>query len=266
MDARRIIIGDVHGHYDGLMTLLEALAPGQKDQVYFLGDLIDRGPKSAQVVEFVRQSTYHCLRGNHEQLMLGALLNGKVNPQMWTAWRYSGGEATVKSYVELGLLPNEHLAWIKTLPLYLDLGDVWLVHAGVDPTLPLEEQTQEQFCWIRREFHNSTKPYFVNKLIITGHTITFTFPGIKPGQIVKGEGWLDIDTGVYHPKSGWLTALDLSYYRVYQVNVFSHQVRILPFDEVVSLINLPLPENNFTPHADTTNHQHSKKEIIHSTH
>lgn len=55
MNNKRIIIGDIHGHYDGLMTLLEAIAPGRNDMVYFLGDLIDRGPKSSQVVEFVKK-------------------------------------------------------------------------------------------------------------------------------------------------------------------------------------------------------------------
>ncbi|NEP44268.1 MAG: serine/threonine protein phosphatase, partial [Okeania sp. SIO2H7] len=70
---RRIIIGDVHGHYDGMIALLEAIAPGKKDEVYFLGDLIDRGPKSAQVVDFVRKSPYKCLLGNHEHMMLNAM-------------------------------------------------------------------------------------------------------------------------------------------------------------------------------------------------
>ena len=66
MKSKRIIIGDIHGHYDGLMTLLEAIAPGRNDMVYFLGDLIDRGPKSSQVVEFVKNSPYQCILGNHE--------------------------------------------------------------------------------------------------------------------------------------------------------------------------------------------------------
>ena len=53
ISQRRIIIGDVHGHYDTLNLLLEAIAPNSEDQVYFLGDLIDRGPQSSQVVDFV---------------------------------------------------------------------------------------------------------------------------------------------------------------------------------------------------------------------
>lgn len=247
MDHRRIVIGDVHGHYDGLMLLLEAIAPSSDDRVYFLGDLIDRGPKSAQVLDFVQHSPYQTLLGNHEQLMLDALSGASVDMRAWQSWLYSGGDATVASYRDTGMMPYKHLDWLRSLPTYLDLGDIWLVHAGVHPTMPISEQSSEQLCWIRKEFHTISKPYFPNKLIITGHTITFTFEGVRPGELVRGQGWLDIDTGAYHPKSGWLTGFDFSYRRVYQVNVFNNQVRILPFDEVVRQLRppqlaLPTPE------------------------
>jgi serine/threonine protein phosphatase 1 len=232
---RRIFIGDVHGHYDGLMVLLEAIAPGSEDMVYFVGDLIDRGPQSADVVEFVQNSPYQCVLGNHEQLLLEAFPEGRQNNPALAAWLYSGGRATVASYGKTGI-PVDHLDWMRTLPIYLDLGDVWLVHAGVDPKLPLEKQTSEHFCWIRDEFHSITQPFFPNKTIITGHTITFTLPGIKPGKLAKGPGWLDIDTGVYHPMSGWLTAVDLTQKKVYQVNVFQYSVRTLSLHEAVRTI------------------------------
>ncbi|GBD54017.1 serine/threonine protein phosphatase [Microcystis aeruginosa NIES-298] len=73
MSSRRIIIGDVHGQYDALLQLMEAIAPQEKKPVYFLGDLIDRGLNSAEVVEFVRQHRYGCLLGNHEQMLLEVL-------------------------------------------------------------------------------------------------------------------------------------------------------------------------------------------------
>ncbi len=239
MPKRRIIIGDVHGHYDGMMTLLEHLGPGAADEVYFLGDLIDRGPKSAEVVEFVKNSPYQCIMGNHEQLMLNALPQEGQNPQAWQAWLYSGGHATITSYQEAQMMPREHLQWMRSLPPYLDLGDLWLVHAGVHPHLPLEEQTVSEFCWIRREFHNIARPYFPDKLIIIGHTITFTFDGVEPGTLVEGSGWLGIDTGVYHAKSGWLTGVDMMDRKVYQVNVFDHTVRTLPLDEMVTHLKPP---------------------------
>jgi serine/threonine protein phosphatase 1 len=232
---RRIIIGDVHGHYKGLMTLLEAISPGESDRVYFLGDLIDRGPDSARVVDFVQQSPYQCLLGNHEQLMIDAFPNGRpFNPAL-QAWLYSGGRSTVASYGDSGIL-LDHLNWMKTLPCYLDLGDLWLAHAGVHPLLPIEAQTTQEFCWIRDEFHSCSQPYFADKLIITGHTITFTLPRVLPGELAQGPGWLDIDTGAYHPKSGWLTGLDMTNRLVYQVNVFTHATRILQLDEVTTRI------------------------------
>ena len=150
---RRIVIGDVHGHYDGLMHLLEAIAPGSDDQVYFLGDLIDRGPQSSQVVNFVQQSSYHCLLGNHEQMLLDVVCNKPVSAQAQQAWLYSGGHATVASYQD-ATIPQSHLDWMLQLPTHLDLGDIWLAHAGVNPRIPLEKQTAEQFCWVRDEFHS----------------------------------------------------------------------------------------------------------------
>lgn len=235
-NARRIVISDVHGHYDTLMALLNAIAPSQDDQIYFLGDLIDRGPKSAQVVEFVKQNSYACLMGNHEQMMLDSFPKGQVYPPAMQAWLYNGGQETLESYGELGV-SLEHLDWIQNLPAYLDLGDAWLVHAGVNPDLPIEAQTTQEFCWIRKEFHSIRKPYFADKLIVTGHTITFTLPGVEPGQIAQGQGWLDIETGAYHPKSGWMTALDINHKVVYQVNVFKKRsFRSMPLAQAAAQV------------------------------
>ncbi|MEB3213187.1 MAG: metallophosphoesterase family protein [Leptolyngbyaceae bacterium] len=234
--SRKIIIGDVHGHYDGLMRLMEAIAPASNDEVYFLGDLIDRGEKSAQVLDFIQSSGYISLLGNHEQMLLEAFPNGKVSTQALQTWLYSGGQSTVSSYDQPEQL-LEKLDWIRTFPTHLDLGHIWLVHAGLHPELTLENQTRHEFCWIREPFHSSTKPYFPNKLIVTGHTITFTLPNVTPGKIARGKGWIGIDTGVYHPKSGWLTAFDATNNVVHQVHVFSHVSRTSDLEDVVTDID-----------------------------
>ncbi|WP_341525820.1 metallophosphoesterase family protein [Nostoc sp. UHCC 0302] len=233
---RRIVIGDVHGHYEGLMTLLEAITPNLDDQVYFLGDLIDRGPQSSEVVNFVKQNNYPCVLGNHEQMLLSILNNKSISSSTMQAWLYSGGQATVSSYHD-AIIPDEHLDWFKALPKYIDLGDIWLTHAGVDPAKTVAEQTAEQLCWIRDEFHSIEKPYFPDKQIIIGHTITFTLPGVKPGKLAQGQGWLDIDTGAYHPRSGWLTGLDVTNNLVYQVNVYKRHLRTLLLEEAVTAID-----------------------------
>lgn len=231
MGQRRICIGDVHGHYDTLMALLDFAALTSDDDVYFLGDLIDRGPKSAEIIEFVRTSSYQCLMGNHEMMMLEAIAaDGSVHEETFVAWYHSGGANTLQSYNHK--IPYEHLQWLRERPTHLDLGDVWLVHAGICPDLPIHEQGADQFCWVRNEFHSMARPYFADKLVIIGHTITFTFPGVEPGQLVQGPGWLDIDTGVYHTKSGWLTAFDIDHREVYQVNSHTSEKRHLPLEAI----------------------------------
>ncbi|MCM1983458.1 serine/threonine protein phosphatase [Lyngbya confervoides BDU141951] len=230
-----MVIGDVHGHYDGLMRLIDLIQPTSADELYFLGDLVDRGPKSYQVVEFVKSSGYQSLRGNHEELMIAACNPADHDFMAFQLWVTCGGRQTLESYSSSAQIQG-HIAWLETLPLYLDLGDYWLVHAGVHPHKKLDQQTSEEFCWIRHEFHRMSRPYFEHKTIITGHTITFTLPNVGPGQVAQGTGWLGIDTGVYHPKSGWLTALDVLDQQVYQVNVFSHQTQVLALEAALASI------------------------------
>jgi serine/threonine protein phosphatase 1 len=236
MKQRRIVIGDVHGHYDSLMTLLETIAPSSEDQVYFLGDLIDRGSQSYQVVEFVKNSGYQCLLGNHEQMLVDIVLSSDLYPPALEAWLYSGGKNTIKSYGTKGI-NSEHIQWMQQLPTHLDLGDLWLVHAGVHPNIPLKDQNANHFCWVRQEFHSSPYAFFKDKLIITGHTITFTLPGVAPGQIAQGAGWLGIDTGAYHPRSGWLTGLDTNNWIVYQVNTVTNLTRQMPLADLATVVN-----------------------------
>ncbi|WKT81659.1 metallophosphoesterase [Thermosynechococcus sp. PP45] len=217
-DNRLVLIGDVHGHYEGLCRLLDLISPRVGDRLYFLGDLVDRGPSSAAVVELVRQCGYGAVRGNHEDMMLLTFENKQINPARLFVWSNSGGDETLASYTSTELL-WQHLDWLHRVPFYQDLGTVFIVHAGLDPTLPIVQQTSKECCWIRESFLGHPIPYFADKTIVVGHTITFTFPNVEAGQIVRGAGWIDIETGAYHRRSGWLTALDWTNQWVYQVNV-----------------------------------------------
>lgn len=232
--SHRIVLGDVHGQYDALVELLAFTSPGKSDQIYFLGDLVDRGLGSRQVVDLVRTEGYTTLIGNHEQMMIDSFLpTGKVSSYDLHSWLANGGDATFESYKANLEDLWEDVQWLKQQPYFLDLDDIWLVHAGLNPTLPLEEQIPEDMCWIRDPFHTIEKPYFEKKLILTGHTITFTFPNVEPGELVRGEGWLDIDTGAYHPKSGWLTAIDLDGWQVYQYNTQTKEKRTTGYADLV---------------------------------
>ena len=233
--SRRIFIGDVHGHYSGLMRLTEMVAPTATDTLHFVGDLIDRGPRSAQVVEFVRQHNNPSVLGNHEHLLLNAFPDDNPNLGAFQGWLNSGGQPTLTSYPSTEAL-LEHVHWLKTLPLYLDLGDILLVHAGLNPQKSLAEQSPMDFCWIRNDFHRHPAPLFKDKRIITGHTISFTLPGVDPGQIAQGPGWLDIDTGGYHPKSGWLTAVDIDHELVYQFNTQTNTRRMTTLADAIAVV------------------------------
>lgn len=223
--SRRIFIGDVHGHYDGLMRLLAIVSLSSVDTLHFVGDLIDRGPLSAKVVEFVRQGKHICVLGNHEHLLLNAFPEERPDTAALQSWLNSGGQSTLASYSNTDAL-LEDVQWFRTLPFSLDLGDIFLVHAGLNPNKDLADQNPIDCCWIRDIFHACPNPFFKEKTIITGHTITFTLPGAEPGQIVRGPGWLGIDTGAYHPRSGWLSAIDPDNDLLYQVNTHTQAERI----------------------------------------
>ena len=235
----RLVFGDIHGQFDGLMKLVNFIDCSADDKLFFLGDLIDRGDRSADVVRWVMENGHTCLRGNHEQMCLDAYRSNEGS-LVWKGWMMNGGSNTLDSYDE-GRVPQEHIDWMQQLPLFMDLGDAWLVHAGLNPNVPLELQGAPEFCWIRDEFHSATEPFFTDKIIITGHTITFVFPNVEPGNLVLGKGWLDIDTGGYHPRSGWLSALDLDSAMVYQCNTFTNELRVNPLSEVTTVIE-PMPK------------------------
>lgn len=227
--ARKFFVGDIHGHYDALRHLWDLIAPATGDAVYFLGDLIDRGPQSAAVVDFVRCYGSGCVRGNHEQMLIDSFVDQGIRIPAMQRWINSGGDSTIASYENSFDDLRADLEWIESLPLYIDLGNVWLVHAGLNPSLSVTSQTTEECCWSRGIFHQMRSPYFTDKQIIVGHTMTFTFPQVSPGQLVEGPGWSNIDTGAYDPRSGWLTALDWDNQMVYQVNVFTSDRRVLPY-------------------------------------
>ena len=144
------VITDVHGRLNELQRLLDKVPAGAK--LIFLGDYVDRGTQSCEVVELVRNLQRDrgavCLRGNHEDMM--------CNPDtMFGTWMANGGSATMESYkdpltgeINAGLM-EEHAAWFETLPtVYRDEHRVY-VHAGVDPGYSLADQPESFTQWYR---------------------------------------------------------------------------------------------------------------------
>lgn len=118
------IIGDVHGCYIQLLKLIDKIkehSNSDTPDICFVGDLIDRGPQSREVVELVKNN-YHCVLGNHEDAMVEAMATEDPTNSVW--YEYNGGDTTLKSYEDHPEQLQEHLDWFKTLPVYKEFPDV----------------------------------------------------------------------------------------------------------------------------------------------
>lgn len=150
-------IGDLHGRFDLLQAALAAIETrAAGGTVVFLGDYVDRGPQSRQIIERLMAGpragwTWVCLKGNHEDLMAHAMAFPLIQMRLWAS---NGGLATLRSYGELDpenpdprLVPDEHVEWFMSLPLmHVDLNRVY-VHAAVDRWRPLHRQRESALLW-----------------------------------------------------------------------------------------------------------------------
>jgi len=218
-------IGDVHGRMDLLSPLVHDIAtdvaatnPVERPLLILLGDYVDRGPESRQVVDLILRleadSFFEVapLKGNHEE----ALLQFLDEPEFAPTWVEHGGGATLTSYgvqpaaaraapeawVAVrdafdNALPLAHRRFYEQLQLVRVVGDYAFVHAGVRPGVPLEEQTERDLLWIRYDFLDDRGPF--GKVIVHGHT-----PTDEP-QMLKHR--LGVDTGAY--ATGVLSAVRL---------------------------------------------------------
>jgi serine/threonine protein phosphatase 1 len=208
--SRVYAIGDVHGRADLLQETFSKIDrhrvayPIANTLEIMLGDYIDRGPSSFDVIELlsmrVRSGTI-CLKGNHESFLLEFL----KDPTILNAWQRCGGLETLVSY---GLepsfnlspedqeslaasladrLPAHHHKFLNALPLSFALGDYFFVHAGVRPGIALSNQRAEDLLWIREDFLRYEGGF--GKVVVHGHT-PVSEPEIRNNRI-------NIDTGAY---------------------------------------------------------------------
>jgi serine/threonine protein phosphatase 1 len=216
---RLYAVGDVHGRVDLLDDVLRkidadlVLRPVPRAVRIFLGDYVDRGRHSREVIDRLIDASerceVHCLKGNHEKVFVDYIRN----PATFQAWRAIGGLETLASYglscplnpggeeqhrlwTELrAALPSRHLAFLGQLKPSLVIDDVLFVHAGIRPGVALADQAEADLIWIRDDFLRH--PGMFEKFIVHGHT-PVRAPEIRPNRI-------DIDTGAY--VTGRLTCL-----------------------------------------------------------
>jgi serine/threonine protein phosphatase 1 len=220
--GRRIYaVGDIHGRADLLSELFVRIDDDLKarptiDSIQvFLGDYIDRGPNSRQVIDLLiarqRRRDILFLKGNHEDCALRFLSDPTVLP----AWQSIGGVPTLLSYgvmptrdddpesqqkVSIALreaMPDSHRRFIGGLVLSFTCGDFFFVHAGVRPGIPLQRQSQRDLLWIRDDFLLHGEDF--GRVVVHGHTPIYK-PDIRSNRI-------NIDTGAY--ATGQLTCLVL---------------------------------------------------------
>lgn len=176
-------IGDVHGCYTELMDLLNQIKQDITQNIYhsvkivFLGDYIDRGPDSKAVIDLLitmKERSPHriiCLRGNHEQMMMDALPYSHLfNHHKMNHWLMNGGVKTLDSYGGMDNITDGHLEFMNSTEMYYDDGKYLFVHAGIDPAITLEEQTDEEFLWIRDRFLKWEDKYEHDRIVVHGHT------------------------------------------------------------------------------------------------
>jgi serine/threonine protein phosphatase 1 len=188
-------VGDVHGCLEKLKSLLihMSLASWVK-QIIFLGDYIDRGPASRQVVDLLirmqadQPGMILCIRGNHEEMLLKAASSNRTNQDVLT-WLHNGGVQTLESYgVDDPMdLPVEHLTWMRGLPLHFMDDHRLFVHAGVRPGVPLTDQSTNDILWIREPFLSSREEF--GPLVVHGHTV------VRSGLPDLRGNRLNLDTG-----------------------------------------------------------------------
>jgi len=211
-------IGDIHGRHDLLEMAQHTIVtdaarlPGRK-LLITLGDYIDRGPSSAQVISHLMMPPPEnfdriCLTGNHEIMMLD-YIDGKIS---YAEWMRMGADALLRSYgldpEHLPLifpttskldtfirqsLPKSHIDFMRAMPIYADTPDILFVHAGIDPGVPLSMQSEEDLVFIRDRFFYADRS--LPKLVVHGHT-PVPEPDIQPMR-------LNLDTRAF--KSGRLT-------------------------------------------------------------
>jgi serine/threonine protein phosphatase 1 len=221
--TRVYAVGDIHGRADllhriqGLIEDDATTAPGQRKVIVYLGDYVDRGPESFQVVEHLIThpldgfESVH-LKGNHEEFLIRFVEDGA----MGMAWMMNGGSATLVSYNVSafnlllgrpglkraqkrlsGSIPRDHPDFYHGLQLTHVEGDYLFVHAGLRPGIAIDDQKEGDMIWISDPFLESDQGF--NKRVVHGHSIE-TEPDIRAHRI-------GIDTGAY--RSGRLTCLVL---------------------------------------------------------
>ncbi len=212
----RYALTDIHGCVRTFKALVQQLALQQTDELYILGDMVNKGPDSKGVIDFIlgleQQCHTYCLRGNHDQLLLDATKkNAKASSLTATEKKL-----LLQSFgiTALGELPKKYKKFLKRLPYYIELPDYMLVHAGFDFTKENIFENKNAMLNIRKYKIDWRRLH--NKRLLHGHTPT-ALHSIKKATTHQHAS-LNLDAGcVYYRNApyGNLVALNLDTYTLH---------------------------------------------------
>ncbi len=212
MPQRVIAIGDVHGCAEALRAIVNVIEPQLVDTIVMLGDCVDRGPDSRQVIDELLKLRERChlvaLLGNHEEMMLN-FLDGKPQPDDWLE---VGGKATMKSYgatMSSADIPSSHEEFIRSWGDYYETSSYFFAHGSYEADRPLGQQHWQTMRWQSLKY-GIPEPHVSGKTAVVGHTSQ------KSGEVLNVGHLVCIDTFCWG--GGWLTALDTVTGQIWQVN------------------------------------------------
>lgn len=211
MQSTIYAIGDVHGRSDLLARLIYFIAKhahktGRNPQIFFLGDIINRGHDSRGAMEIVRKAIERwpgsrLFLGNHEKMFIEMLENPNDESVRHNFVR-NGGVPTLVSYVgydgpygpeevaDIAVRFQDHINLIRNASRIETVGRYAFVHAGIDPRVAISEQEEKDLMWIRERFLNHVGP--LSHIVVHGHTM------LEPTLPVVTENRMSLDTGAYH--------------------------------------------------------------------
>jgi serine/threonine protein phosphatase 1 len=216
-----IVVGDIHGCFDEFLALLEKIGPSENDMIISVGDMVDRGPESPEVVSFfMRNKNTLAILGNHERKHL-RFSQGLMLPKNFGKNQQNTIRQFENRQAALDLGYSDALGYFKSLPLYLEFPEAIVVHAGLIYGIPLHEQNERNLtgAGFRPENGRSSDGLFAwcdaypkdAKPVIFGHLGI----GRSPWPLPQRDNLWPIDTSCV--SGGCLTAVTLPDLKVYQV-------------------------------------------------
>jgi serine/threonine protein phosphatase 1 len=220
MNERLFAVGDIHGCFNAFQILLDQKIRIRKsDKVILLGDYIDRGTQSKEVIDYIidfkaKGFDIVPLSGNHEAMLIDAY----ENEELESKWIQNGGSETLKSFniSSLNYMEAKYIEFFKGLPYYFALEEYLFVHAGFNDSDINPFADKYSMIWVCNQTYEN--PLLMNKIIIHGHRPVPVDVCIK--MVHSNTNVINLDTGcVYSNRTGYgtLTAIELNTRSLYFV-------------------------------------------------